>query len=126
MTLILVVPNGFECLLGLKTIKKLDLITINSEKFIGKIGKYLDDVGHVKLKVDPNASPRALPARNIPLTIREKVKDELEKLTEKGILIPVMEPTEWVHQMAIVRKANGNLHICLDPQPLNKVLVMER
>ena len=28
--------------------------------------------------------------------------------------------------MAIVRKANGTLHICLDPQPLNKVLVRER
>ena len=34
-----VVPNGFECLLGLKTIKKLDFITINSNKFIGKSEK---------------------------------------------------------------------------------------
>ena len=121
-----VVPNGFECLLGLKTIKKLDLITINLEKFKGKIGKNLGDLDHVKLKVDPNASPRALPARNIPLTIRDKVKEELEKLTERGILIPVTELTKWVNQMAIVRKVNGTLCICLDPQPLNKVLVRER
>ena len=42
-----VVLNGFECLLGLKTIKQLDLITINSEKFIGKVGKDLGDLSHV-------------------------------------------------------------------------------
>ena len=84
-----VVPNGFECLLWLQTTKKLDVITINSEKFIGKIGKDLGDLGHVKLKVDPNASPRTLPARNISFSIRNKVKEELEKLTESDILIPV-------------------------------------
>ena len=60
-----VVPNGFECLLGLKTIRKLDLITTDSEKFIGKIGKDLGDLGRVKLKVDPNASPRALPIHSL-------------------------------------------------------------
>ena len=37
--------------------QKVGLHTINLEKFIGKIGKDLGDLGHVKLKVDPNASP---------------------------------------------------------------------
>ena len=51
---------------------------------------------------------------------------ELEELTERGILIQVTEPTEWVNQMAIARKVNGKLCLRLDPQPLNKVLVRER
>ena len=62
----------------------------------------------------------------MPLARREEVKEEIEKLTKRGILIPVTEPTEWMNQMAIVRKANGNIRLCLNPQPLNKVLVRER
>ena len=56
------------------------------------------DLGHVKLKVDPNASARALPSRNIPLAIHEQVKEEIEELTKRGILIPVngdCEKSQW-------------------------------
>ena len=35
------------------------------------------------------------------------------------------EPTEWVSQMAVVRKPNGKLRICIDPQPLNATLKRE-
>lgn len=121
-----IVPNDYECLLGLKTIQKMNLITVNSELFIGKVEKDLGDLGEVKLRISSNATPVALPARNIPLAIRDNVKDELNKLVDRGVLIPVTEPTEWVNQMAVPRKRNGNIRICLDPQPLNKVLIRER
>jgi len=121
-----VVPNEFQCLLGLKTVQEMNLVTINSEKFIGKVEKDLGDLGEVKLKVDSNATPKALPARNIPIAIKEQVKTEIDTLVERGILEPVSEPTEWVNQMAVVRKSNGKIRICIDPQPLNKVLVRER
>lgn len=39
------------------------------------------------------------------------------------MLIPVSEPTEWVSQIAVVRKALGKL--CIDPQPLNTALMRE-
>ena len=84
-----IVPNDFECLLGLKTIQKLNLITVNSEMFIGKVVTYLGDLGEVELKINSTATPVALPARNIPLGIRNKVKEELSNLVERGILIPV-------------------------------------
>ena len=121
-----IVPNDFECLLGLQTIQKLNLITVNSELFIGKVVRDLGDLGEVKLKTHPTAVPVALPARNIPLAIRDQVKQELNNLVDRGILIPVAEPTEWVNQMAVPRKRNGDIRICLDPQPLNKVLIRER
>ena len=54
------------------------------------------------------------------------MKDEIDSLVERGILLPVSEPKEWVNQMAVVQKSNGKLRICIDPQPLNKVLVRER
>jgi hypothetical protein len=34
-----IVPDEFECLLGLKTVQKLNLITKNTETFIGKVRK---------------------------------------------------------------------------------------
>ena len=49
------------------------------------------------------------------IAIKSQVKAEIEHLTIRGILIPVSEPTEWVNQMAVVRKSNGQLRICLDP-----------
>jgi hypothetical protein len=48
----IIVPNEFECLLGLKTVQKLNLVTINSENFIGKVEKDLGDLGEVKLKIE--------------------------------------------------------------------------
>ena len=53
------------------------------------------------------------------------MKEELNRLVEKGVLVSVTEPTEWVSQMAIVHKPNGKLRICIDPQPLNAALKRE-
>lgn len=121
-----IVPDEFECLLGLQTVQKLKLVTINTENFIGKIEKDLGDLGEATLTVDDLAIPKALPARNIPIAIKADVKHEIERLVERDILAVVTEPTKWVSQMAIVKKQNGNLRVCIDPQSLNKVLVRER
>ena len=45
--------------------------------------------------------------------------------SELGVLAPVTEPTEWVSQMAVARKKNGNLRLCIDPKSLNSVLLRE-
>jgi len=121
-----IVPNELDCLLGLKAVQELKLVTINTDNFIGCVQRQLGDLGEVKLRLADDAKPRALPARNIPLAVRSEVKNQIDLLTERGILIPVTEPTEWVSQMAITKKSNGSWRICLDPQPLNKVLVRER
>lgn len=44
---------------------------------------------------------------------------------EIGVLAPVEEPTEWVSQMAVVKKPDGSLRICIDPQTLNEALQRE-
>ena len=57
------------------------------------------------------------PCRKVPLAIRDDVKKELDRLIEKGVLVPVTEPNEWVSQMAVVHKRDGKLRICIEPQP---------
>ena len=70
-------------------------------------------------------SPKVLPCRKVPIAIQDAVKEELDRLVNKGVLVPVTEPTEWVSQMAVVHKPNGKLRICIDPQPLNAALKRE-
>ncbi len=42
-----------------------------------------------------------------------------------GSIEAVEEPTDWVHPMHLVMKAKGQIHICLDPQSLNRVIRSE-
>ena len=122
----IVVPNGFTNLLGLKTIQELGFITINSECFIAQVKTpQLGDLGEATLKVDESVPPKVLPCRKVPLAIQDAVKEELDRLMDKGVLVSVTEPTEWVSQMAVVHKPNGKLRICIDPQPLNAALKRE-
>ena len=119
-------PNGFTNLLGLRTIQELGFITINEECFTSQIkAPQLGDLGEATLRIDQNAQPKVLPCRKIPLAIEESVKEELDRLVEKGVLVPVTAPTVWVSQMAVAHKPSGTLRICIDPQPLNAALKRE-
>ena len=121
-----VVPNGFTNLLGLNTIQQLGFVTINNDSFISKVTTpQLGDLGEATLRIDETVPPKILPCRKVPLAIRDDVKKELDRLVEKGVLVPVTEPTEWVSQMAVVHKRDGKLCICIDPQPLNAALKRE-
>ncbi|XP_025270352.1 uncharacterized protein K02A2.6-like [Camponotus floridanus] len=46
-------------------------------------------------------------------------------MQKMGIIEPITEPTDWVSQMVIVSKKDGDLRICLNPQPLNKAIKRE-
>ena len=122
-----VVKNRFNCLLGLDTILKMNLLTVNDNAFLANIEAQpeLGDLGCVSLHVDSNVQPRILPCRNIPLSLRDKVKAEIDKLVKLNVLEQITEPTKWVNQMAVVKKKNGDLRICIDPQPLNCALSRE-
>ena len=123
-----VVPNGFNCLLGSTTVQEMGLITVNNHKFVGKVqteSEDLGDLGEAKLCVDPNVKPKILPSRRIPIALESDVQVEINRLVGAGVLVAVDEPTEWVSQMAVVRKPSGKLRICIDPQPLNVALQRE-
>ena len=75
--------------------------------------------------MDSEVQPKTLPCRRIPISLKDKVKVELDTLVQRGIIVPIEEPTPWVSQMAVVKKPNGKLLICIDPQPLNEALQRE-
>ena len=90
-----VVPNDYTCLLGLKTVRDMNLITINNETFIANVvSEELGDLGECSLTVDPNIQPKALPCRKLPLAIENDVQKEIDNLVNLGVLVPVKEPTK--------------------------------
>ena len=77
--------------------------------------------GLCHLEVDQTVRPVVHPPRKVPVALRDRLKDELDKLVGKKIITPVTESTKWVPSLVLVNKPN-KLRICIDPQDLNKAL----
>ena len=68
--------------------------------------------GH-KLHVDPQVRPKFYRPRSVPYAMREKVKLELERLHEQGIIEPV-QFSDWAAPIVPVLKPDGSVRICGD------------
>ena len=53
---------------------------------------------------------------------KEKVKIELNKMLEAGIIEPVKE-SEWISPMVVQDKKTGEIRICVDLRKLNNALL---
>ena len=81
--------------------------------------------GEYEIKLKENSVPVVHAPRSVPAPIRDNVKAELERLERVGIIEKVVNPTEWVSSMVVVRKKNGTVRICIDPSDLNKAVKRE-
>ena len=55
-----------------------------------------------------------------------KVKQELSRMEELGVISPISEPTNWCAGMVVVPKANNQVRICVDMTKLNENVLRER
>ena len=78
--------------------------------------------GDVHLEIDENAKPTVMPPRRVPIAIKPKVKQELERLTAREAITPVQEPTDWMSDMITTIKPDGSIRLCIDPHYLNQEL----
>ena len=138
----LVVKEDLTPLLGLNATQKMKLLTVHKKNFVNVVENANDNLtvkyadvfnkalgtlpGKVNLQVDPDCKPVILPARKLPVSVREKFKEELKRLEDLKVITPVDEPTEWVSQIVVAMKKSGELRICIDPKPLNAALKRER
>ena len=67
-----------------------------------------------------------LEVRKIPFSLLPKVKEELERMLEAGIIEEVTEPTDWFAPMVPVLKPNGKVRLCDDLRILNRAVKRER
>lgn len=73
---------------------------------------------HIKLKHDAKPYSLYVP-RNVPIPLRPKVKNELDRMEKLGVITKVKNPTEWYAGMVVVPKRSGDVRICVDLKPLN-------
>ena len=78
---------------------------------------------HIAIK--PNVQGVVQPPHKVPYALQPKLKKYLQTLTDNCIIADVDEPTDWVHNIVVVEKKNGQLRICLDSKPLNAVILRE-
>ena len=134
-----VIGGRGEPLLGRSTAMKLGILKIgpsvmnvsdkpqimdNYKEVFQGVGKLKDY--QLKLHIDPNVTPVAQPARRIPFSLRDKVKDKINELIGMDIIEPVEGPTPWVSPVVVVPKVNGDIRLCVDMRCANEAIIRER
>ena len=77
------------------------------------------------MQLKPEVQPAVHAARKVTVTIREKVKAELDRMGKLNVISKVDEPTKSVISMVVVPKPNGAVRICFDLRNLNKAINRE-
>ena len=120
---------GFSAIQNLRLIKRVDSVGITDtvKQRFAKVFKGLGTLGEeYKIQLKENATPYSLyTPRNVPLPLREKVKEELERMESMGVISKVDQPTPWCAGMVVVPKKSGAVRICVDLKPLNESVLRE-
>ena len=136
------VPN----ILGLTTCLQLNLVkrvlTIDKKECVESTSTAPEDIfeqysdvftglGCVKgvvhhIETDPTVKPVIHPPRRVSAPLRQKVKDELDRMESLGVIERVQQPTEWVNSLVTVVKPNGKIRLCIDPKDLNRAIKREQ
>ena len=80
--------------------------------------------GKHSIKIDPGVLPVIHPPRRVPVALRDKLRQELDRMEALDVIERQTEPTEWVNSLVIVTKGN-KLRVCMDPKDLNCAIKRE-
>lgn len=137
-----VLQDNVRPLLGLESCLKLELISVNNN--VEQIALSVDEVqkkcslldefqdvfvglgcveGEYSVKLKATSHPTIQPQRNVPLRLRDKLKETSENLERKNIIAKVEESVDWVSNL--VEKSSNTLRLYLDPPDLNEVIEKE-
>lgn len=76
----------------------------------------------ITLPLNPAVRPIHIPACRVPLALKPKIDEELDKLVEQGVL-ELVAHGQWETPIVTSIKPNGSVHICVDYKcTLNKAL----
>ncbi|RUS91936.1 hypothetical protein EGW08_000338 [Elysia chlorotica] len=132
-----VCEQDVQPILGLRAAEQMNLLYLQNENFeevcslssLESLSVFNDELGNLPgvqhLTTDPEVKPVIMPNRRVPVAVKDRLKQELDRLTKLGVITPVTEPTPWVSQIVVTHKKNGQLRICIDPKFLNKALLRE-
>ena len=122
---------GLSSIIALKLINRVDHIPIpttlpTSTSIIKKryptLFTGLGTLGEeYQINLQEGAKPYALfTPRNVPIPLRNKVKEDLSRMEQLGVISQVQDPTPWCAGMVVVPKCSGTVRICVNLKPLNE------
>ena len=57
-------------------------------------------------------------------SLKEQIKEELQRMEDAGVIVKQTEPTDWVNSMVTVIKPE-KIRVCIDPRDLNRAIKRE-
>ena len=116
---------GLPAIMALQLLAKVESLHDEAAAIKSKFRQLFQGLGTMKgeyeIRLKPNATPHALfTARNVPIPLREKVREELNRMETLEVISKVDVPTDWCAGMVVVPKKNGSVRICVDLKPLNE------
>ena len=112
-------------ILGVEACQRLGLIERLCSISVDITEEYADSFkGEYKIKLDPSVQPVVHAPRKVPVALHDRVKEELQRMENDGVIKKQEEPTDWVNSMVIVETPK-KLRICIDPRDLNKAIKRE-
>ena len=104
----------------LESSRKLTKETVLSE--YSDVFKGLGNIGKLCIHTNSAVKPVQNHTRRVPVALQKELKRKLQSMEADGIIAKVVTPTQWISNMVCVKKQNGSLRICLDPQHLNQAV----
>ena len=77
------------------------------------VGKFLGADYHIQ--IDSSVPPKQTPCQPIPIHLKEMFQQEIDKMLQEGVLVPVHEATPWINSFILVEGKDkyGNLKLCI-------------
>ena len=130
-----VIRNLRRALLGKPAIEALKVVAlvepIQEEEIVKQYPELFKGLGKLKdnyvIRLREDATPFALTTtRRVPIPLLPKVKEELQRMENMGVITRIEEPTDWCAGMVVVPKQNGKVRIYVDLTKLNGSVRRER
>ena len=112
--------NLIQLILSVEESQGSDTVSLNP-------GDILTEYKIHKSQLKADVEPVIYPLRKIPVALRGKLEEELNRMEALQVITKVTEPTDWVNSIAKPEKQRtGALRVCLDPRDLNRAVKREQ
>ena len=122
---------GVQSAVDMKLVKRIHLAKNQQPSVDALVNEYphvFEGIGKLpytySIDIDTDVSPRVNPPRPVPHAIRDKVKEELQRMEKLEIIEPVQDHSPWVSNMVVVVKPH-KIRLCIDPTHLNAAIRRE-
>ncbi|XP_064469689.1 uncharacterized protein LOC135384417 [Ornithodoros turicata] len=116
-----VVKSGTP-ILGIDALHALDIKLDVAQLRCSRVQAESDD--SMEFTVKTSVIPVQQKLRRLPLEVRQKVSEELQKL-EQADIIERVDASEWVSPIVVLWKRTGELRLCVDLRKPNEAIIVD-